>query len=133
MRAVAATTRRSGKSTTGAALLVGALVLAACGSDEGAAPAGSAGTMVKGMDTDGLVLMPSGPALTVDPNGVCGMPDQPACPGTPQDAPAAPEQVQAASPGGEPSANVRPDDGAAPDDDDDDGDAPVAKKAKSGI
>ena len=121
MRAVAATTRRSGKSTTGAVLLVGALVLAACGSDEGAAPAGSAGsaggagTMVKGMDTDGLVLMPSGPALTVDPNGVCGMPDQPACPGTPQDAPAAPEQVQAASPGGEPSANVRPDDRAAPD------------------
>ena len=89
-------------------LLAGALVLAACGGSGEAAPSGNAaggtGTMVKGMDTDGLVPMPSGPALAVDSNNGCGMPDQPACPVAPQDAPAAPApepvQAQAAAPGG---------------------------------
>ena len=46
----------------------GVLLIAGCGGGEAAAPsvsaAGGAGTMVKGSDTDGLVPMDSGAALT---------------------------------------------------------------------
>ena len=73
---------RSGKAAAGAVLLAGALVLAACGGSEGAAPASSAptdaaggtGTMAKGVEVPGTAADAAGGAAAGAPAAVPAAP-----------------------------------------------------------